>query len=346
MKINNGLRLQQFFIRLTRWEHWPWKVFIIPVLFYWLWLSLRARSFTFFTASNPGIDMGGMFGESKFEILQKIPEHLRAVSVRICLPATLSDITAQMEAHHLRFPVIFKPDVGERGYRVERIHNEKEALSYLKEAKSDIIIQELVDLQVECGVFYVRRPDARRGRVTSVNLKEMLSVTGDGTSTIGQLILKNERALLQWERLKARLGDEMNCILAAGQTMVLNHIGNHCLGTKFISGQHLINEKLHQIFDDVAQRIEGFYFGRFDLRCASLDDLYAGRFKIMELNGCSSEPAHIYDPGFPLLHAYKVVFWHWKEMFLISRINHKNGINYVPLREALRRYKKYKAAVA
>src|SRR5687767_6644859 len=65
-----------FYIKLTNWEYWPYGILQFPLFFYFGWLSLRSRSLLFFTASNPSIEMGGMFGESKFEILKRFPPTL------------------------------------------------------------------------------------------------------------------------------------------------------------------------------------------------------------------------------------------------------------------------------
>ena len=39
-----------------------------------------------------------------------------------------------------------------------------------------------------------------------------------------------------------------------------------------------------------------------------LRDLARGRVKILELNGCGAEPAHIYDPAFTLAKAMKAMY--------------------------------------
>ncbi len=339
------VHLPNLWVRLRRWEYWPLEVFQIPVFAMWLWFALRARSLTFFTASNPGIELGGMFGERKSDILKKIPAHLRPAMVLVRQPAGLDQVLQLMLQNGLSFPVVFKPNVGERGYQVERIYSEHEAARYLRSMRHDFIIQELVDLPVECGVFYVRRPGQQAGRVTSVNLKEMLAVTGDGTSTLRELIIHNQRARMQWPRLKHRFAHRLNEVIPRHEKIMLNQIGNHCLGTMFINGEQLINEALHKAFDAIADQIDGFYFGRFDLRCTSVNDLYTGKVKILELNGCSSEPAHIYEPGYSLWKAYKIVFEHWREMYHISRTNHRNGVAYVPLKTVITEFRRYKASL-
>ena len=346
MNSDFSVGLKNFWVRLRKWEYWPLEVFQIPVIFYWLWFGLRARSLTFFSASNPGIELGGMFGESKYGILKKIPAHLRPKMALVCYPSSLQDVLQIMRENKLTFPVISKPDVGERGFKVERIFSEEEMARYLEQVNNNFIIQELIDLPLECGVFYIRRPGEATGRITSVNLKEMLTVSGDGHSTLRELILKQERARMQWKRLKHRFAGRLEEVVPSGKQVVLNHIGNHCLGTKFLNGEHLINEQLKDIFDKIAVQIEGFYYGRFDLRSATIDDLYAGRIKILELNGCSSEPAHIYEPGFSLMEAYKILYRHWREMYHISRLNKEKGFDYIPFRQAIREFRRYKASLS
>jgi len=58
----------------------------------------------------------------------------------------------------------------------------------------------------------------------------------------------------------------------------------------------------------------------------------------------SSEIAHIYDPDYKLIKAYKDVFDHMKYIYDIAKINHKNGVVYdklwtflIELRKHIRR---------
>mgnify|MGYP003694703213 CR=1 FL=1 len=55
--------------RTVRWEYWPPFVFYAPVALYVLWLGVRHRGLTLFTAANPGIEAGGFINESKAAIL-------------------------------------------------------------------------------------------------------------------------------------------------------------------------------------------------------------------------------------------------------------------------------------
>jgi hypothetical protein len=71
-----------------------------------------------------------------------------------------------------------------------------------------------------------------------------------------------------------------------------------------------------------------YYYGRFDLKVPSLQDLCQGKnLKIMEVNGVNSEPAHIYEPETKLSTAMKTLLNHWKIIYEISKMNRKRGLS-------------------
>lgn len=316
-----------FFIKLRSWEYWPWYVIYFPVILYWVWLSFKARSFFFYSATNPAMKCGGLFGESKKHILEILPKHLVPVTLLFNPDIHLDQVMTQLRENELNFPVIAKPDIGERGILVEKIKNKVELDSYISKAKYKFQIQEYVEGPIELGVFYYKFPNDEKGCVSSIVQKKMLSLTGDGKSSIRDLILKNDRAKLQLDVLEHKM--DLDEILPLNKQKELVSIGNHCKGTTFLNGEALINDQLVDVFDEIHQQMEGFYYGRFDLRCDSTESLYQGKFKIMELNGAASEPAHIYHPGFSLLKAYKVLFHHWRKLYEIGIANHKLGIPYL-----------------
>jgi hypothetical protein len=334
-----------FFITLRHWEYWPFGILQLPAIVYYVWLSLRARSFLFFTASNPGIEMGGMFGESKISILDKIPEALKAKTIFIRHGTSPAQLLKKIADSGLRFPIIFKPDLGERGYRVKRIYTETEAAEYLSTFRFDFLVQELIELPLEFGVFYKRLPSQPTGHVFSIVGKEMLSVTGTGEHTLAQLILNNDRAKLQWQKLSTQHQHRLQQVIPKNENMLLNSIGNHCLGTMFLNNNNLINETLSKSFDKISQQVDGFFYGRFDLRTASLEDLQQGNVKIMELNGCGAEPAHVYQPGYSFWKAAVEILQHWKNIFDIAIENKKRGHPFLTFTEAKMYYKKFKQAV-
>ena len=316
------------------------KVVYAPIFIYYLWLAIKARSFYFISASNPGIPIGGLLGVSKKLILDKIPQHLVPRTLFRESGGDANDFANSIGDAGIGYPLIAKPDVGERGFGVEKINDEKELDNYLRQYSQDILVQEFVELPIELGVFYYRMPGDESGTISSIVQKDMMSVSGDGISTVRELMSQSSRAKLQLETFEIDYPDTLDAIPSKGENRILMQIGNHCRGTAFLNGNHLINNKLVNVFDSISRRIEGFYYGRFDIKCASIDDLYEGKFVILELNGAASEPAHIYHPGFSILEAYKVLFHHWSIVYKISMANKKQGHKYMPANEffaALRR---------
>jgi len=332
-------------VKLIHWEYWPFGIIQAPVFFLWIWYAIKERSLFYFSASNPSILTGGMIGESKYEVLQLVPDDVKPGTLLVKLPASLDVVLSAMVKHGLTFPVIFKPDMGERGWMVRKISSVTDVEQYLNEIRIDFIIQELVDLPLEFGVYYLRFPSQKKGFVNSITGKEFLAVVGDGEKTLEELIWENDRARLQWDVLKITYAGQLQIILPIGEKMELVSIGNHCLGTTFLNKNYLINDKLSASFDRISKQVDGFYFGRYDLRCATLEDLENGRVKVVELNGCGAEPAHIYHPGASLWKGISDLITHWNNIYRISKENHARGVDYLSFREGREIYKKFKTKV-
>lgn len=329
--------IRQRWIRLTQWEYWPFSVLYFPVFFYYAWLVIRHRSFFFFTSSNPSIEFAGMMGERKSDIYGLIPQEFLP-RYRKFQPGDVEAALAY--ASDLGYPLVGKPDIGERGTLVERLHNSAEVENYAGSMKVPFLFQELVSWPVELGIFYVKKPDESTGRVTSLVQKDFLQVIGDGQHTVRQLLQMQPRALLQLDFNHPRFASVLRQIPSAGERVVVEAIGNHCRGTVFLNQNHLIDEALNRAFQQIASTIPQFHFGRFDLRCASLDDLkQLKNFKILELNGAGAEPGHIYQPGYSLWKGYKAIFWHLKVLSQISRSNQQRGHRYWTFQEGWRKIK-------
>ena len=320
------------------------QVLMFPVLLYWLYFSFRARSGVFFSAANPGIDMGGFAGESKMDILDKFPQEFVPLTQKVEKGETLDQVLAILKETGLHFPLIAKPDVGERGFKVEKIDSLEELASYLASCPTDFLVQAYIDLPMELGILYYRFPGEKTGKISSVTIKEFLTVRGDGTSTIAQLIEDYPRAKLQFKALKKSDPQLMNQIPKAGETVQLVPIGNHARGATFLNGNTHIDAELVSRFDQLFSQLEGIYFGRLDLKCKSIESLKAGEeFYILEFNGVKSEPTHIYQPGFSLWKAYKILYQQWKVIYQISKANHLRGIPYDPLLPTLKKLKAHQA---
>lgn len=338
----HGGHWHRFWIKLWQKEYWPMWVLYFPVFFYWLYLSIRARSFFFFSAVNPTIPTGGMLGESKADILAMLPPAFRAPSHLFPAATPTESVLDYLQLVGWNFPIVLKPDVGERGKLVEKIHSAAELRGYFQQNQEATIVQPYIDYPVELAVLFYRMPDTGRVEVYSVCQKRFLGIVGNGRATIRELILQQDRAVLQLDQLSERFAPRMQEVLPAGEYLELEPIGNHCRGTAFVNAQHLIDEPFRQAIARIVSEIPDVYLGRFDLRCASVADLRAGQATvILEMNGVGAEPAHIYDPQLSLWEMYRVLLGQWRIMYEIARYNHQQrGIPYMSLGETKKRWRR------
>ena len=328
------MNLKLLWHRLTHWEYWPLRAIYYPLFPVWLFFSLKARSFFFFNAANPSMKNGGMAMESKMEIYKKIPAEFIPKTVLIPLKSSFKSVLGTMAEAQIPFPCIAKPDIGMKAFGVEKIQNKEELHNYLKKSHTDFLVQEFIPYTKEVGVFFIRQPDQPKGGVTGIVAKEFLSVVGDGTSTILALIKKEPRSHLQLKTLKKQIGNELQRVLPEHEEFILVPYGSHTRGAKFVDVTYKKNSKLETLMNTICTQIDGFYYGRLDILCHSLEALSEGeKFSIVEVNGAGSEATHIYDPKHSLFFAWREVTKHWNHLCNISIANHKKGYPYLSYKE-------------
>jgi hypothetical protein len=232
---------------------------------------------------------------------------------------------------HWGYPLVLKPDAGQRGAGVKKAHDTVDVEKYLMANPGPVVVQPYHPGPFEAGVFYYRMPGEERGRIFSVTDKVFPVVTGDGRSTIEELIWIHPRFRMQAATFLARHGHEARRVLAPGESLPLALAGNHCQGTQFRDGGHLITPELEAAFDAIAGHFAGFFVGRFDVRYSDPEELTAGRgFAIVELNGVTSESTNLYDPSWPLWRAYRTLFRQWALLFRIGDVNRRHGVRPIP----------------
>jgi membrane protein DedA with SNARE-associated domain len=320
--------------RFVNWEFWPLPVFYLPVVIYVAALAIRYRSLTVFTCANPAMPAGGFVGESKHAIYAMLASSREndefllkhcLVDGRLSLDEKLDRCERFMFENQLDFPIVVKPNAGERGKGVRVIESPTQLRDTLASVRSDQIVQEYFDGD-EVSVFYYRFPEAAEGSIFSVTEKILPSVTGDGMKTLEELILKDRRAVCLAEKYFEENAERLGYVPAAGEEIRIINIGTHSRGAIFRDGGHFVTPQLEQTIDAICRRIDGFNFGRFDIRYSSLKEFQSGRgFKIIELNGVTSESTNIYDPRYSLLDAYRFLFRQWSLAFAIARSNRDRG---------------------
>jgi membrane protein DedA with SNARE-associated domain len=326
--------------RARRWEFWPGWLFNIPVVLWVAVLGVRYRSLTLFTLANPAIPAGGFVGESKSAILAQLPREWVmpwAVVPPGSAAARMASLESVLREKGWSLPLVFKPDVGQRGASVRWIADLDQASHYLSAVTGAVVVQLPHEGPFEAGLFYVRRPSERLGRLFSVTDKRFPVIEGDGTSTLGALIDRHPRFRLQADVFRARMGARWNAVPGAGEPVALGRAGNHCQGTEFLDGQWLVTPALERRIDAIARRVPGFFFGRFDVRYRDRARFMAGEdLAIIELNGVTSEATHIYDPSTRLVRAWATLMRQWAIAFAIGAEHRRRGLRPTPISTLLR----------
>ncbi len=330
------------FIRWTQWEYWPIAAFYFPVMPYYFILSIRAGHPFFYAAANPAIKDGGSGMESKYDTIVLLPKKWAPKTIHLKKGKDFSQVVHQLNAEKIDFPMIAKPDVGFRGLLVEKVNTLQELKMHIQQYEIDFIIQEFIESPIEFSVFYHKVPGEKKGEITSLTIKEFLEIKGDGDTSFGLLLEQKSRAKVILEDLKLRYDAVWHTVPPYGKKIKVVEIGNHARGAHFINGNHLIDDELLVVFEELQRNIPGWNYGRVDIRCESIEALKKGDFKIIEINGVLSEPTHIYDAAqMTYFKAVKDIAKHWTILYQVSTQNHKqNGATYPVFKEYIRSVKK------
>ena len=316
-------------------EFWPTWLMYLPVVFYWLWLALKYRSLSLPLNANPSIPLSGMVGFSKHAVLASATQE----SQQWILPSLtytvsghsdedLRQLLSAMQAHNFRFPVVGKPDLGCRGAGVCLLEDEHALKAYIQNypATATMILQQLSSWEPEAGIFYVKHPEASRGKIISLALKYSPYVVGDGTSTLLDLIKADPRASQLTHLYIERHAEYLDQVIEKDQPYRLVFSASHCRGAIFREGEAYITEALTEKLDKILGGLPEFYYGRLDVKFRDIDALMAGEtLEIVEINGASSESLHIWDRNASLFQAWQALLLQYKTLFIFGDANRKRG---------------------
>lgn len=330
-------------------EFWPGFIFYTPVFLQALWLAIRYRGLTLPLNSNPGIHLSGMVGESKEDIFSMAKGKAKEKMPPWCVLSgwdSPEDAEFQarqmMQKYELDYPIVAKPDIGCRGAGVRIVRSARELKDYIavfpREGK--VILQQLVPYEAEAGIFYIRQPGEKKGRIFSITLKYPPYVIGNGKDTLRKLIENDDRAGQLTQLYFKRHYQHLEQVLPEGQPFRLTFAGSHSRGCIFRDGREFITPELEAAFDEVADGLPEYYYGRIDIRFRDINSLMNGEnYYILEVNGASSEAAHIWDSRSTLKEVYRVLFYQYRTLFHLGWLNRRRGFRPPSLKQLLHAWK-------
>lgn len=298
-----------------------WAIYV-PLTPYYIYISARSGGLGFFARTNPNMPTGGMGLMDKETMYNMLPSNTFPTTTYFQSETDFTSIQTWISTNNIEFPVVVKPAKGARGRGVAFIHSENELQYFILKCNEKMVLQSLIPYSNEVGIFYVKLPNESKGRITGIVEKKGIQIIGDGIRSIKEHVTQSERYALHLVRLEKDSSIDLNEIIPTGKTKELSSIGNHARGATFFDVTFRNSEQLEHVFDSISNQIEGFYYGRFDVKFESWELLEKGKaFSIVELNGANSEPTHVYDPNHSYFFALNEFKKHYKIMAEISRKN-------------------------
>lgn len=320
------MNLTAFFYSLRNWETWHHHVKYFPISPAWAWHCIRSGTPWFFTASNPSLTFGGFEGEGKREMYEQLPPGTYPATIYIQPGIQFNKVEEMVSEAGFKYPFIVKPNVGMMGFMFRKISNADQLKQYHETLPIEYLVQELIDYPLEISAFYYRMPDEQKGTISGFLKKEPPYITGDGIKTITELIEEHEGIKFKREEIIKRHQERLNEVLPADTVYYLSHASNRIQGGKLLGIDHEIDHVLQQFFDELSHYSGKFLYGRYDIKCKSIEDLKAGKnFSILEFNGAGAGTQHVYANNYTLWQACGIILHHWKMMARISRYNHQQG---------------------
>ena len=111
------------------------------------------------------------------------------------------------------------------------------------------------------------------------------------------------------------------------------------MGCKFTDDTHWLTAELEAKIVSIFEHQPNFNFGRLDIKAESKEAMLRGEFVVIEVNGVSSLPTHMFDPAYSLIQAYKIFFKHGRDLVDIAKEHRHKDMNLLPLGEILKRVK-------
>ncbi len=321
------------------WQHWDYRIMFSVRVLIQIVLAVRYRTTPFHLIySNPTLPYGGMEIGSKQECMvpfKGAEAYLEQVLIQKDLDQKSKLETAKEFLKFNTFPIIAKPDLGSVARGVRTIHNFKQLETLLSQIPVDYMLQEFTKYKHEYGVFFCKIPGEQKGRVISLTEKIIPAVTGDGKSTVRELLEREPRykysrsAILKYSMVLDKIPEQ-------GKLQEMIEVGSLPFGALYRDRGGLICDELHDWVNNLLESQPEFHYGRFDMKMKDPSSLKSGKnVKIIELNGFMSEQIQIYDLKHSLFFGISQAFKCCNRAYKIAGLNKKRHKLKIPYRKML-----------
>jgi len=275
-------------------------------------------------SANPDWFLSGLLQTRKSEILDPLLEGgsvLVAPYTVFGVDADMPDVISSHKNSGGKWPVVVKPNIGERGLGVFIARNEQELVDAVGAQAGEFMLQTYIAGE-EFGVFIVRLPDAGKLKIF-VGQKFAPLVRGDGKNTLASLIVTQHSSHQKY--LLKRHRDRLDLVPGSDEIMELEEILHGFRGTsqKLVEQDFTATGLISTL--DAFCGVSDFHYGRLDYRAANLAALVAGQGRVIEINGLASLPPQLSVPGIALKQQLNVMYEFWKNAYAIGDANQING---------------------
>jgi len=312
------------------WEKAPWAIQFLPMIVKHFWhLHLL-------TAVNPGMGgFSGLTGISKKSINDRLNEDFRPDNLFFKKVPTTAQVFKTFKKKYkkaLPYPIICKPNMGERATGVTFISCEEKLQSYLETAQPNFLLEVFYDTKKEFGLSWMQDVESSEYTIVSLVEKKIPFVKGDGKKTL-QMLIDKKCAVMSISPEKAekiRSGFDKKTLKSVPEKqeeITIVRTASISYGTKFkkISIPKSSRRKLSDLIEKMITNKKGLFLGRFDLRSDSVENILKGNVKIIELNGLGGMPLEIYEPQISIDKKYDILSAYFEDVLDFAKKNIEYG---------------------
>jgi len=324
-----------------RWHYWSYKIIYGGIIFpIYALLSIKYWITPFDLIHVNQYAQGVLPYSSKYAILEPFKTTPQFLQQHVMLhnQSEHSYTLAKqfMKKTHLNYPIIAKPERGVIGIGIQKISSDIALQLLLKKIPVNYILQEYADFPYEYSI-QIQQQRGKPVEIISLTEKVIPTVKGDGSSTVRELILQDSKIVQNKKALLAH-ATTLQYIPKKGELFSVLTQASHTYGAVFFDKNYLRSKAISSWVRQLHAVNPLVKVGRFDFKLPNKEALFTGKgVKLIEMNGTTGEPIHIYDEKHNLGFGIKTLYTFYDGCFAIAKAQKKE----TPILKIIYTYKKY-----